>query len=1494
MLRPHFLLTVVVAFGIAVSAYGQSSQPFYRWSHAAIGGGGYVAGVVVHPQEPDVVYMRTDIGGAYRYDSQQQRWIQLLDWVPYDRFGLFKTDGMALDPNDPDVLYLCLGDRYDPSGSDVLKSNDRGANWQFTNLNGGIQGQFMGNFGEAKRMGERIAVDPNNGQVVLVGTRNQGLFYSEDGADTWSEAVATVPSGEANDGVRCVVFDPTSSDQGRSQIIYVGVSDEGVHQSTDGGKTFRALAGGPASPVRMAVSAQGALVVVHDAGVSRYLDGDWADVTPAGYQGFEFSGLSVDPSNPDYLVSAVLNEVVTPQGDWNHQPVFWSKDNGDSWTEAELAPDYSSSPGWFPDQYFAAHTAQVAIDPHYPGRVYLVDWYATWRTDNLERKPSRWEALMPGHEETVPLALASPPSGPVVLYNAQADNLGMRHTDVDEYPEGKIIPDQFYANNSTSIVFHEADPRYVAMEGHFSHTGGEEAIYFSDDYGETFERKNTPQGAQTRFGKLAYSATDPDNLVYVPLNSPPYYTTNRGDTWQPVAGVDGLPITRESDDQWSFDSPLAADRVNGTTFYLYEGGTFYRSEDGGATFTETTGSAQLPSKNGLYVKVKAAPGEEGSVLVSVDYSGAWISDDGGDTFREVGDFDRALFGAWGAAAPESSTPTAYVYGQRGSEWGVYRSTDLGADWVRVNDDAHLLGNQVTGMEGDSRVYGRVFVNSIGSGIYRGEIDEDPDPPLVPSELQAEQTLVNRVTLRWKDNAFNELAYVVERRSGDAAFVALDTLPANTTIYQDSSLAADSAYTYRVYAYHSLERSASSEEAAIRYTATTERLQLTSLCSNDPDYELRWRIRNTNDFSVEATWQLYGHREGTWLVPPGEHAYFTRRVAGANTLVVRWKDRGESLNTTKAASLAQCDLPVPAPPQALTARAYTDTQINLAWDDEADNEAGFRVERRGTEGPFQEIGRTNTNVTTYQDTTVQGGVTYTYRVRAYNESGSSYDTEEVEVTSLPTGELIINPYFAFGLEAWETREATVTMENENGEEPVVRAQDRTYPWAGVAQFITERLAASGPGTYQLSARVRLAPGEASSGEQPVQIIVESKGKVADPQYPGVAGVISDSTWTEISGTITIDWAEELQYSLVYVFTDESMDAYDLSEISLVKLTGQDTRPEAPTALRGGGYSPSQINLAWKDNASGENGFVVQRRLEGESVFIDLDTVGIDVVQYEDTVLTAGTEYTYRVAAYSAGGNSEATDELTVSTLAEDELLRNPTFETGVPPWLARESTLSLETDTVEANQRAIQVTDRLYEWAGATQMLTDQLTRVGPGTFRLQGDVRLAEATPAFFLLEYQDATGTYFPSVEVAATDDWTTVTGALTLAWEGSLTYAQLYLFTDSSTVSYALDNMSLVKVDSDVVLRAGNEPGSVAPESKVAPRIFPNPARDQLFVDIEKGGSPVLLRIVDATGRVVLEKKRVKRQPLVLPPLPDGVYTVILQNRYGSSTHRLVKRND
>jgi len=81
-------------------------------------------------------------------------------------------------------------------------------------------------------------------------------------------------------------------------------------------------------------------------------------------------------------------------------------------------------------------------------------------------------------------------------------------------------------------------------------------------------------------------------------------------------------------------------------------------------------------------------------------------------------------------------------------------------------------------------------------------------------------------------------------------------------------------------------------------------------------------------------------------------------------------------------------------------AVSGRQVNLAWEDTS-NELGFEIERKeGSGETYHQIAKVGENITTYLDTAPKAGVTYYYRVRAYNSAGHSSYSDEVcvEITA----------------------------------------------------------------------------------------------------------------------------------------------------------------------------------------------------------------------------------------------------------------------------------------------------------------------------------------------------------------------------------------------------------------------------------------------------------------------------------------------------------------
>ena len=64
------------------------------------------------------------------------------------------------------------------------------------------------------------------------------------------------------------------------------------------------------------------------------------------------------------------------------------------------------------------------------------------------------------------------------------------------------------------------------------------------------------------------------------------------------------------------------------------------------------------------------------------------------------------------------------------------------------------------------------------------------------------------------------------------------------------------------------------------------------------------------------------------------------------------------------------------------------ELTLSWNDNSNNEDGFRIERSSDGSSFAEIATVGANVATYKDKTIAEDQNYTYRVRAFNEFGNS--------------------------------------------------------------------------------------------------------------------------------------------------------------------------------------------------------------------------------------------------------------------------------------------------------------------------------------------------------------------------------------------------------------------------------------------------------------------------------------------------------------------------
>lgn len=689
----------------------------YVWRAVAMGGGGFVSGIITSPEQQNLIFARTDVGGAYRWNEASGAWISISDWVSENEVGLLGVESLAIDPQEPARVYMLAGISYFNGGrTAILASTDYGNTFSVHE----VTAQFTahGN-GAGRQNGERLVVDPRNGAILFTGTREDGLFRSTDHGASWTRVVGfdvtTTPTGS---GTVFVMFDPVAASRADvSDVLYAGVSRSGstnLFVSRDAGETWAAVPGQPTDfmPQRAAFDAAGNLYITYGNGAGpngttanpmdrgavwkRSASGDWTEITPLrAATNRAFGGISVSAEGTRIVVSTINTYLQQP---WNYgDRIFSSDDGGGTWTDliaaGRVEMDTNGTP-WIEDH--AMHwVGSIELDPHDPERLFATSGNGVFMTEALSAPISTWKMLGKGMEETVPVDAVSIPGGPLVSVIRDYD--GFVHDDVTESPAAGVHQPEM--GTTDGLAFAHNQPDRVARVG--------TQLYLSNDGGRAWSLVQRPSAATG--GRLAFTA-DGSALLWS-AGGAVQRTENGGASWAPVNGL-------------AFTAAISADTVNPNKLYAYDpnGGSFYVSADAGRTFTA---SAALGAQGAA--RSRAVPGHEGDVWVALYGRGLTRSTNSGASFNPVGGVEQCAAVGFGAPAPGQSYPAVYIWGRSAGVTGIHRSNDAGSTWLRINDDAHEYGGPGNGqfVIGDANVYGRVFMSTAGRGIVYGEIAATP-------------------------------------------------------------------------------------------------------------------------------------------------------------------------------------------------------------------------------------------------------------------------------------------------------------------------------------------------------------------------------------------------------------------------------------------------------------------------------------------------------------------------------------------------------------------------------------------------------------------------------------------------------------------------------------------------------------------------------------------------------------------------------------------------
>ncbi len=682
----------------------------YTWRNVEIVGGGFVSGIITHPRAKDVVYARTDIGGVYRLDPATRRWIPIEDWITRPDWNLYGAESVAIDPSDPQRVYIAAGTYTNEWGQNgaILRSRDQGRTWQRTDLpfkNGGNE--------DGRSIGERLAVDPAAGRVIYFGTRHEGLWRSSDQGVTWARDENFPIKGRTNRiGIGWVVFDPAPRrGRGPTVDIYVGPAIKGqpIIVSHDAGKSWKPIEGGPQNliPHHAAFDQSGDLVITYgdgpgpngvtDGAVWKYSPrgSKWIDITPippSTTDRFGYAGLSIDRNYSGTYIVSTLDR-------WGRDTIFRTKDYGKTWMSIadKAVRDSTGAPflKWNrKDADFGHWIGDVEIDPYNSNRAWYVTGATIWGTDDLRNadtnSPTHWKVRVQGLEECAVLDLISPPKGANVI-SAVGDIGGFVHNKLFGDPDAGMWTHPLM-NNVDDLDFAEDDPQTLIRIGR----GNEAHGAISRDQGKTWAPFVGAPTNNATSGSGAISANG-RTIVWSLRGPNVFLTADEGSTWlqSETNGASGRIIS---------------DRVDSRAFYLFNEATgdFAVSVDSAKTFRTT---AHLPAKSGRPIAVF---GKRGHVWVPTP-AGLQFSDDGGEHFRVVSpDLSAEQVGV--GRAISGGYPTLYVIGNhRGRRPGVFRSVDMGRTWVQINDEQSGFGTMSV-ITGDPKVFGRVYLGTNGRGV----------------------------------------------------------------------------------------------------------------------------------------------------------------------------------------------------------------------------------------------------------------------------------------------------------------------------------------------------------------------------------------------------------------------------------------------------------------------------------------------------------------------------------------------------------------------------------------------------------------------------------------------------------------------------------------------------------------------------------------------------------------------------------------------------------
>jgi photosystem II stability/assembly factor-like uncharacterized protein len=603
--------------------------------------GGRVTAVAGVRGEPRVYYPGATGGGVWRTADAGATWEPISD----RDFKTGSVGAIAVAESDPNVVYVGMGEapiRGNVShGDGVYKSTDRGRSWRNVGL------------GQTSQI-PRVRVHPRDPNLVYAAAlghvwgsnAERGIFRSKDGGATWEKVLFVSERTGASD----LVMDPTNP-----RVLYAGFwqvhrkpwalvsggPEGGVWRSTDGGDTWKKLAGG----------------------------------LPEGLVGKV--GVAVSPARPDRVWALVEAE---------KGGLYRSDDAGETWTLVN-SDNRLRQRAWYYTRVYA--------DPKTPDTVYVLnvefmksgDGGRTFSSIRVPHGDNHDLWIDPDDPERM---IESNDGGANVTFNG-----GQTWSPITNQPTGQFYrvttDDRFpyyvygaqqdnttvaIASRSLSFGIGENDwyPVGGCESGWIAPKPGNPEIVYSGCYGGyigRYDRKTGQERDIVAWPQLAIGQAPRDLKYRFQWNAPILASRHEPNTLYHAAQV--LLRTRDEGQTWEEASPDLT--RNDKTKQDYSGGPITRDN----TSVETYGTI---------FALAESPHEAGTMWAGTDDGLVHVTRDGGKTWQNVTPKDMP---EWIQINSIEASPhdraTAYVaatmYKHDDFRPYLYKTSDYGRTWKKI-------------------------------------------------------------------------------------------------------------------------------------------------------------------------------------------------------------------------------------------------------------------------------------------------------------------------------------------------------------------------------------------------------------------------------------------------------------------------------------------------------------------------------------------------------------------------------------------------------------------------------------------------------------------------------------------------------------------------------------------------------------------------------------------------------------------------------------------